>query len=68
MVTLFQREKKHTGVFVAFGKYVWLENNHAAYSTFGKGALSRSDPTWLQRTRALTGQSKHSTISLQARS
>ena len=66
MLTLFQTKKKHTGVFVAFGKYVWLENNHA-YSSFGKGALSRSDPTWLQRTRALTGQSKHVVISPQAR-
>ncbi|CDS13113.1 hypothetical protein LRAMOSA05296 [Lichtheimia ramosa] len=55
MLTFFQTKKKHTGIFVAFGKYVWLENSHA-YSTFGKGALSRSDPTWLKRTRALAAQ------------
>ncbi|KAI9277478.1 hypothetical protein BY458DRAFT_107274 [Sporodiniella umbellata] len=44
------------GTFLEFGNFVWIDHDarHAIYSAgfFGKGDLSRSEPTWYQRTLA----------------
>ncbi|KAI9312756.1 hypothetical protein BX666DRAFT_1986239 [Dichotomocladium elegans] len=62
----FSREPKRNSTFLAFGKYVWLDRDYSSSNnsstnqslqTFGKGSLSRSHPTWLERTRALASQS-----------
>ncbi|KAI7868525.1 hypothetical protein BDF14DRAFT_1791218 [Spinellus fusiger] len=42
------------GIFIEFGRFVWVERrDHAIelYSSgfFGKGTLSRSEPTWRER-------------------
>ncbi|CAO3591330.1 unnamed protein product [Absidia cylindrospora] len=42
-----------TGVYMAYGKFVWIlqQNQQLLYQHghFGKGTLSRSDPTWYSR-------------------
>lgn len=41
------------GIFVPFGRFVWLIEPHlnpVRTGYFGKGSLSRSEPTWLART------------------
>lgn len=41
-----------TGVYLDHGKFVWiLQNDQLLYQQghFGKGTLSRSDPTWYSR-------------------
>lgn len=43
-----------TGTFMEFGRFVWIHNEAAIsqlYTSgfFGKGDLSRSEPTWLDR-------------------
>lgn len=42
-----------TGIFMEFGKFVWIQKGQGRlYNSgfFGKGDLSRSEPTWLKRT------------------
>lgn len=42
-----------TGIFMEFGKFVWVQKGQSRlYNSgfFGKGDLSRSEPTWLKRT------------------
>ncbi|KAI8099558.1 uncharacterized protein BX664DRAFT_289704 [Halteromyces radiatus] len=49
---LFSRPSRPTGIYVDFGKFVWIQQeDHQLYQQgyFGKGTLSRSDPTWYSR-------------------
>ncbi|KAF1806791.1 tRNA intron endonuclease, partial [Mucor lusitanicus] len=42
-----------TGIFMEFGKFVWVQKGQSQlyrHGFFGKGDLSRSEPTWLKRT------------------
>ncbi|EPB90469.1 hypothetical protein HMPREF1544_02678 [Mucor circinelloides 1006PhL] len=42
-----------TGTFMAFGKFIWVQKGQSQLYNqgfFGKGDLSRSGPTWLERT------------------
>ncbi|CAO3610858.1 unnamed protein product [Mucor fragilis] len=41
------------GIFMEFGKFIWVQKGQDQFykeGFFGKGDLSRSDPTWLKRT------------------
>lgn len=43
------------GIFMEFGKFIWIQNKDAINElyksgSFGKGDLSRSNPTWFSRT------------------
>lgn len=43
------------GIFMEFGKFVWIQNKESINDlyksgSFGKGDLSRSNPTWFTRT------------------
>lgn len=52
--SVFLPQPEITGTFMEFGKFVWIHDQtwitklHQSGS-FGKGDLSRSDPTWLDR-------------------
>ncbi|KAI9358993.1 hypothetical protein BD770DRAFT_63071 [Pilaira anomala] len=52
--SVFLPQPKITGTFMEFGRFVWIHDQtwitklHQSGS-FGKGDLSRSDPTWLDR-------------------
>ncbi|KAI8968578.1 hypothetical protein BDF20DRAFT_917073 [Mycotypha africana] len=52
--SISQRSTKSVGIFMSFGKFVWIEHSttNSLYDQgyFGKGTLSRSRPTWLDRT------------------
>ncbi|GAN09491.1 tRNA-splicing endonuclease subunit sen2 [Mucor ambiguus] len=44
-----------TGIYMEFGKFIWVQKGQGQlynHGFFGKGDLSRSDPTWLKRTIA----------------
>lgn len=48
----FSSPKRLTGIYMAYGKFVWIQQqDHALYQQghFGKGTLSRSEPTWWSR-------------------
>ncbi|CEI85703.1 hypothetical protein RMCBS344292_00160 [Rhizopus microsporus] len=44
----------YQATFLEFGNFIWIHNEHRHqiynYGFFGKGSLSRSEPTWLSRT------------------
>jgi tRNA-splicing endonuclease subunit Sen2 len=49
-----------TGTFMEFGRFIWIHDKSQFYSIyhagfFGKGSLSRSDPTWFKRTEKQSG-------------
>lgn len=51
--TLFGPQEPRThGIFMEFGKFIWIQNYNELYQcgSFGKGNLSRSNPTWFART------------------
>ncbi|KAI8335029.1 hypothetical protein BC941DRAFT_75067 [Chlamydoabsidia padenii] len=44
--------QRPTGIYMAFGKFVWIQQqDHSLFQQghFGKGTLSRSEPTWWSR-------------------
>lgn len=46
-------EPSCTGIFMEFGKFIWVQKGQDQLykqGFFGKGDLSRSEPTWLKRT------------------
>ncbi|SAM09312.1 hypothetical protein [Absidia glauca] len=48
----FSSPKRLTGIYMAYGKFVWIrQQDHGLYQQghFGKGTLSRSEPTWWSR-------------------
>ncbi|CAO3647108.1 unnamed protein product [Cunninghamella blakesleeana] len=48
--------KRSIGIYIPFGKCVWIQqyDNLFNHGCFGKGTLSRSEPTWYKRLKYLT--------------
>ncbi|GAA5806254.1 tRNA intron endonuclease [Helicostylum pulchrum] len=52
--SIFKSQPQITGTFLEFGRFVWIHDQSSITKlhqsgSFGKGDLSRSDPTWLER-------------------
>lgn len=49
--------KRPIGIYISFGKFVWIQqHDHDLFNhgCFGKGTLSRSEPTWYKRLKYST--------------